>query len=253
MEDDVLESGTLTGIDLPDSTVRALSTTGVPHELRLPDWPGPTLFHSELGAKAGAGRLVHTSEPGAIVARSGTNAGYIIGSVRSTALSSDEDGASLDASAPDAGGHSAATSASTSPNGTSKANGSPSSSGGGARNISGALDVAGSSTSDSRVNSLAAEEDPSGEIYSVFVLKNQTGEVYLLDAARPEDDRFVNASLDAFLTSLEAFHTGFEHFIIDAPERATMVASFRALLEKIDPRALNDRENYWPGWFNELE
>lgn len=175
-EEHVLPAAALSGIDLPEATRTALSTSGVPRELRLPDWPGPVLFRSELGG----GRLVSSSEEGALVRRTGMNQGYIFGSVR------------------DAG--------------------------------------------------------TTGKIYSVFCLRRGVGDVVLLDVAKAEDDRFVNSSLAAFLTSMNAFATGWAHFATDGTEQGDAVlASFRALLTKLDPRALANAEHYWPGWFEELE
>lgn len=180
-EEDVLAAAALSGVDLPEVTRTALSTTGVPRELRLPDWPGPVLFHSELGG----GRLVSSSEEGALVRRTGMNQGYLFGSVRDAA--------------------------------------------------------SGTGTG-------------AGKIYSVFCLRRGVGDVVLLDVAKAEDDRFVNSSLAAFLTSMNAFATGWAHFATDGSEKGdAVVASFRALLTKLDPRALANAEHYWPGWLEELE
>jgi hypothetical protein len=77
-DDDRLDPAALEGVDLPPETIRALITTGVPRELRLPDWLGPTLFTSELGN----GRLERTDGPDPIVARTGDHAGYVVGAVR---------------------------------------------------------------------------------------------------------------------------------------------------------------------------
>ncbi len=76
----VLPAAAIEGLDLPKATLEALTTSGVPPELCLPDWGGPTLFTSEIGE----GRLVPTSDPGALVSRLGDEEGYILGSVRET-------------------------------------------------------------------------------------------------------------------------------------------------------------------------
>lgn len=164
------------GLELPGATLDALIGDGVPRELALPDWEGPTLFSSELTS----GRLISTTEPGALIERRGEHEGYVLGAVRD------------------------------------------------------------------RETKLA---------YSAFVLRKGIGDVWLLDATRPEDDRFVNGSLDAFLASMHAFHTAFPHLVdtLDESERRRLVASFRALLTKLDPRALETPEHYWPGWIEELE
>ena len=186
-QDDVLPAGALASIDLPEATRNALSTTGVPRELSLPDWPGPVLFHSEIGS----GRLMSSADDDALVRRVGVNEGYIVGSVRD------------------------ARPAKRSGTGT----------GSGGRNV-----------------------------YSVFCLRKGVGDVVLLDVAKESDDRFVNSSLAAFLTSMHAFATGWAHFASDGTEAGDAVlASFRALLTKLDPRALANAEHYWPGWLEELE
>ncbi len=163
-------------LDLPGATLDTLIGDGVPRELSLPDWDGPTLFSSELAD----GRLVSTASPGALVERRGDHEGYILGAVR---------------------------------------------------------------------------DRESRAVYSVFVLRKGIGDVWLLDATRPEDDRFVNGSLDAFLASMHAFHAGFAHLVetLDEAERRRLVTSFRMLLTKLDARALEDPEHYWPGWLDELE
>ncbi len=66
-----------TGIELPEATLAALRS-GLPRLLRVKDWPGPALFHSELGS----GTLVSSTDPAALIQREGEHAGYIFGSVR---------------------------------------------------------------------------------------------------------------------------------------------------------------------------
>jgi hypothetical protein len=190
-EDDVVPETASAGVDLPPATLKALATTGVPRELRLPDWAGPVLFHSELGS----GRLVSTAAPDALVRRTGEHEGYILGSVR------------------DAASH--------------------------ARGEAGGA---------------SAGAGAGGSIHSVFVLRKSVGDVLLLDISKPEDDRFVNSSLDAFLASMHAFVAGWAHFATDVSERGdAVIASFRALLSKLDARALASPEHYWPGWLDELD
>lgn len=174
MRTHVLSAAAIEGVDLPADVRETLTTRGVPDELRLPDWNGPTLFTSELGA----GRLVSTAEPGALVARAGPDEAYVVGSVRETL------------------------------------------------------------------------DEPT--VYAVFALRRGTGEVWLLDANDPDGDRFVSSGLGPFLRSLEAFRAAFDRMVADSPDRERIVASFQALLEKLDPRALDDQENYWPGWLEEL-
>lgn len=173
--DDVLPASATLGVELPEATLRALTTTGVPRELRLPEWPGPTLFTSELGG----GRLVSTADPAAIVARTGAETGYLLGSVRDT-------------------------------------------------------------TGDV------------GHVHAAFALRRGTGEVFLLEVLDPSIDRFVASDLAVFLTALDAFHTAWP-LMVSGPTREAVVASFRALLTKLDARALEDPESYWPGWLEELE
>jgi hypothetical protein len=86
--------------------------------------------------------------------------------------------------------------------------------------------------------------------YSYFALRRGSGEVWLLDAGDPTLDRFVSSSLATFLASMNAFHTAWPQLAYGSDE---VVASFRALLAKLDARALDDPENYWPGWLEELE
>lgn len=88
---------------------------------------------------------------------------------------------------------------------------------------------------------------------SVFVLRRGSGEVHLLDASDPEQDRFANVSLAAFMASMLAFHGAFDHLMVDDEEREKHVASFRALLSKLDARALEDPHYYWPGWLQEMQ
>ncbi len=88
---------------------------------------------------------------------------------------------------------------------------------------------------------------------SVFALRKGSGEVVLLDAHDPSEDRFVNASLAAFLGSMLAFHGAFDHLMTEHEGREKHVASFRELLERIDARALDDAHNYWPGWLVEMQ
>lgn len=175
-QDDHLREDARGGVELPKATLDALVRDGVPRELVLPEWEGPTLFSSELAN----GTLALTSSPGALVERTGEHEGYVIGAVRDVATKLP---------------------------------------------------------------------------YSAFVLRKRKGDVWLLDATRPEDDRFVNASLEAFLASMHAFHTGFSHLMdtLDDDERRKLVASFRGLLTKLDPRALQHPDHYWPGWLDELE
>lgn len=68
----------LAGVDLPADTLDLLAR-GVPAEVRLPDWAGPTLFTSEIGG----GRLLSTDHADAAVPRS-PSAGWEIGTVRET-------------------------------------------------------------------------------------------------------------------------------------------------------------------------
>ena len=68
-----------TGIDLPEATLATLRA-GLPRLLRIPGWPGPSLFQSELGS----GTLVSSADPAAPVQREGEHAGYVFGSVRQT-------------------------------------------------------------------------------------------------------------------------------------------------------------------------
>jgi hypothetical protein len=68
----------LVGVDLPAETLDLL-VRGVPAEVRLPDWAGPTLFSSEIGG----GRLLSTDHADAAVPRT-PSAGYEIGTVRET-------------------------------------------------------------------------------------------------------------------------------------------------------------------------
>jgi hypothetical protein len=75
-ESHVLPVEALEGVDLPAETVRLLVTSGVPAELRLPEWLGPTLFHSEIGG----GRLLSSTDPDAAIPRDAP--GYEIGTVR---------------------------------------------------------------------------------------------------------------------------------------------------------------------------
>jgi hypothetical protein len=174
--EDILEEAALAGVSLPKETLAALSSSGVPRELRLPDWAGPTLFTSEIGG----GRLVSTTEAGALVSRTGKNEGYLIGSVRDT---------TGEVSAP----------------------------------------------------------------YSVFCLRREVGDVVLLDIRDASHDCFVNSNLHAFLASMDALRTSWNHLMADSPEREAFVASFRKLLTALDARALDDEANYWPGWLEELE
>lgn len=88
--------------------------------------------------------------------------------------------------------------------------------------------------------------------YSVFVLLRSSGEVWLLDTSNAEMDRYVNASLDAFLASMLAFHGAFDHLMVSSEDREKHVASFREVLGRIDARALADDHNYWPGWIEEM-
>ncbi len=76
----VLPDAAIEGLELPRAALDALTTSGLPQELRLRDWGGPTLFTSEIGG----GRLVATSDPGALVTRAGPDEGYVVGSVRET-------------------------------------------------------------------------------------------------------------------------------------------------------------------------
>jgi hypothetical protein len=55
-------------LDLPLSTIETLRTVGVPRELRLAGWLGPTLFSSEISD----GRMSEERE------------GYLLGSIRET-------------------------------------------------------------------------------------------------------------------------------------------------------------------------
>lgn len=173
--DHVLSARACEGVQLPEAALKILQTAGVPRELVLPEWQGPTLFHSEIGE----GALRSTRDEDALVHRSGAHEGYILGSVR---------------------------------------------------------DV----------------NDEKAPPYAVFVLRSQ-GDVYLLDMEDAEQDRFVNANLDAFLASILAFHAGFDAMVAVTPEREQWVRKFRDLLTRLDARALGHADHYWPGWLDELE
>ncbi len=76
--------------DLPASAVRPLSVRGVPHEIDLPGWTGPTFFTSEL--RDGNLRTVDAFAPG--LGESSGVSGWVLGSMRDrSAWSSDEVGA----------------------------------------------------------------------------------------------------------------------------------------------------------------
>lgn len=66
MERHRLAPDALKDVELPADALRRLQDPGVPAELRLAEFPGPTLFSSELGA----GHLTAAGE------------GYVIGSIR---------------------------------------------------------------------------------------------------------------------------------------------------------------------------
>lgn len=176
MSDDahILPEPALANVVLPPLTLYALRREGVPALLRLPQWPGPTLFSSELGEK----RIVSTAEPDALVSRLGDHEGYIIGSVRDTM-------------------------------------GEP-------------------------------------KLHSVFVLRREVGDVFLLDVADASQDRFVNSSLETFVSAMEAFFMGFPHMTGDPVVAKKTLATFRSLLEQLDAPALADPEHYWPGWLEAL-
>lgn len=98
----------------------------------------------------------------------------------------------------------------------------------------------------------SVRQGPKTPPFSVFVLRRNKGDVFLLDARDPDQDRYVNASLDTFLASMLAFHGAFDHLMTESEEREKHVASFRALLLRIDPHALDDEQHYWPGWLEEM-
>jgi SUKH-4 immunity protein len=76
--------------DLPASAVRPLSVRGVPHEVNLPGWTGPTFFTSEL--RDGCLRTVDAFAPG--LAESCGVSGWVLGSMRDrSAWAGDEVGA----------------------------------------------------------------------------------------------------------------------------------------------------------------
>ncbi|AKU97487.1 hypothetical protein AKJ09_04151 [Labilithrix luteola] len=171
------DSSATDDLELPETTKKTLKTSGVPRELRLPGWPGPTLFSAATDGK----KLVGTWEESAPLTRSGDHEGYVIGEVRDTS-------------------------------------GSP------------------------------------PVVHSMFVLRRGSGEVWLLDAKNAEDDRFVNATLEGFLASMNAFVASFSSMVAGpAPGQVALVESFAGLLTKLDSRALERPEHYWPGWVYALE
>lgn len=176
-DDVVFDSSATDNLELPDTVRKTLRTSGLPRELRLPSWPGPTLF----SAVTDGTKLVGTWEDGAPLARTGDHEGYVIGEVH---------------------------------------------------DISGSPPV----------------------VHSMFVLRRNSGEVWLLDAKNPEDDRFVNSTIEAFLASMNAFVATFPSMIAGpAPGQTALVESFAGLLTKLDARAIERPEHYWPGWVYALE
>lgn len=65
------------GLTLPYAALLTLQA-GIPPLLRIPYWPGPCIFQSELGS----GTLQSTAAEDALIRRSGQREGYVLGSVR---------------------------------------------------------------------------------------------------------------------------------------------------------------------------
>lgn len=76
---DALPPEALSGVDLPTATL-ALLTTGIPRELSLPGWLGPTLFSSELSG----GQLTTVAARCGLLADDPVSTAQVVGSVRET-------------------------------------------------------------------------------------------------------------------------------------------------------------------------
>lgn len=77
VEDEDHRLASIEGLTLPYAALLGLQA-GLPRLLRIPYWPGPCIFQSELGS----GTLHSTEAEDAVIRRSGAHQGYIIGSVR---------------------------------------------------------------------------------------------------------------------------------------------------------------------------
>jgi hypothetical protein len=142
-------------LDLPIPTKNLLRSEGIPVDLRLRGWAGPTLFTAEIRE----GRVgVRGSD-------------YVIGSVRET----------LDAH----------------------------------------------------------------DAYSFFCLRRGSGDLYLALTNQPKSDRFVNSSLQSFMTSLRFFAQAWEDTRdFHATNIDNLIAGLRDLLHRVDPPALSNPNNY---------
>lgn len=170
----MLSPQAVSDLRLPSETKNTLSTRGIPDEVRLPGWQGPTLFTPEI--RSGRIRVLSEcfTDP-----RSRAPDSYVVGSIRET-----------------------------SPGG------------------------------------------PHAPLYAYFVIAADEGAVLLVDVASPAVPvRFVNSMFADFLDSLELFLVAWAHVL--RGDRSG-VESVRSEMARVDPRAWESDDAYWPVWFEEI-